>query len=126
MNGWIWVLLVVAALMLVVLAACGGALGKREPFVDATRDDQGNVVIRDTARTWQDLTQSFDRSIALEVASKPPPGGVRSWNDFWLARIRHNQADQENASRYVAYIIETRRKAGLPELQGLPVSSPTP
>jgi hypothetical protein len=82
---------------------------------DFTRDAQGNKIIADTPRMWRDFTEGVDRSIANEVAGINRNGG-RTWNEAWLSTIRYNQTGREHPQKYIDYIIERRRKAGLPEL----------
>lgn len=118
MSGWVWGLIAVLVLVL-VLAGCNRKLFSNEPFIDAKRDAQGNVVIRDTLRMWQDFTGSVDRDVEREQAGVRPSGGTPTWNQHWLLRMKAYSTDQENAPKYLAYIVEARRKAGLPELSGL-------
>lgn len=115
-------LLVVLIAAGVGMIGCGNGILSTEPFVDAERDAQGNVVLRDTPRMWQEWQHEVQRAVEKEAQGKPPGGGISTWNAQWLRVIDAN-SDRENAPRYIAYIIETRRRAGLPELEGYPASS---
>ena len=99
------------------MSGCGGGIFNTEPFIDAKKDEHGKVILRDTPRMWQYWREDTDRDIAREVAGVRPGGGIPSWNAFWLRVISANN-DRENAPKYIAYIIESRRRAGLPELEG--------
>lgn len=100
------------------MSGCGRGIFNTESFVDATKDDSGRVVLRDTPRMWVDFRENVDRQVARESRGEPAQGRM-SWNDFWLRRVAYmNGGSQENAPKYIAYIIESRRRAGLPELEG--------
>lgn len=111
---------ILTAIVLAILVGCGmsngGSIFNKEPFVDAKTDEKGNVILLDTPRMWRDWREVVDMRVANELAKKRPPGGVVSWNAHWLGMIDSNQ-NRENASKYIAYIIEARRKAGLLELE---------
>lgn len=97
-----------------------GSIFNTEPFVDAKKDANGNVVLLDTPRMWADFVDLTDKQTSSERAGKRPPG-VSDWNKHWIMRIREMEGgSRENAPRYIAYIVEQRRKAGLPELVGYP------
>lgn len=96
------------------LTGCG-AVFNTEPFVDAERDEQGNVRVLDTPRMWQYWQSDVDRAIAKEVKGEPPGGGIESWSAQWQRVIRANQ-DRENAQKYINYIFIKRQEAGLPPL----------
>jgi hypothetical protein len=121
MNG----LRCVQALAMVLLmgcsmSGCSRGIFNTEPFVDAKKDEHGNVVLRDTPRMWADFRENVDREVAKERNGDPAQGRI-SWNDFWLRRLAHIESGaQENAPKYIAYIIESRRRAGLPEIEGYP------
>lgn len=108
---------------LTILVGCGmsngGSIFNTEPFVDAKKDEHGKVILLDTPRMWQYWQEDTDRDVAKEVAGTRPGGGISSWNTFWLRVIEANEG-RENAPKYIAYIIEARRRAGLPELEGYP------
>lgn len=108
-------------LALMILVGCGmsngGGIFNKEPFVDAKKDAHGNVTLLDTPRMWRDWKDDVDRAVAKEVRGDSPGGGIANWNVQWRRVIDANK-DRENASKYIAYILEARRKAGLPELEG--------
>lgn len=112
--------LVAVLLMGVSMSGCGRGVFNPEPFVDAKRDDRGNVVLRDTPRMWADFRENVDWQVARESAGDFAPGRV-SWDEHWVVRLRNlGSGSTENAPKYIAYIIESRRRAGLPELEGYP------
>lgn len=92
-------------------------MAKTEPFIDAKKDEQGDVTLLDTPRMWRDWQADIDRAIAKEVSGEPPGGGIESWSRQWQRVIRANR-DRENAQKYINYIIEKRKEAGLPALEG--------
>jgi hypothetical protein len=105
-----------------ILTGCvmPGSIFNTEPFVDARKDDKGNSVLLDTPRMWQDFRQDVYREITREKAGDFAQGRIL-WNDFWLERIRFMKSGaQENGLKYIDYIIQQRRNAGLPELEGYP------
>lgn len=69
---------------------------------------------------WCDWQDDVDRAVANEAAGRRPGGGIASWDVQWLRVIDAN-SDRGNAPKYIAYIayiVESRRKAGLSELEG--------
>ena len=120
MNRIRWAqLLAIVILMGVSMSGCGRGIFNTEPFVDAKKNEHGKVVLLDTPRMWQYWQEDTNRDVAREVAGTRPGGGIPSWNALWLRVISAN-SDRENAPKYIAYIIESRRRAGLPELEGYP------
>lgn len=111
-------------LFLMTLVGCnmsGCGLFNTEPFADTTKDQQGNQVLADTPRMWENWTERVDRRVSREVAGSRPPGGKASWNEFWVSLIEENKdGGRENAQKYISYIIEKRQEAGLPPLEGYP------
>ncbi len=80
----------------------------------------------------ESLKQSIDRAIVSEV-KKEPPNGHRTksysrelWNEYWNNRIFHVYEFEKKPSmkayegpsgeEFIRYIIEERRRRGLPEL----------
>lgn len=116
--------LVLTMAAFVFLAGCvmAGSIFNTEPFVDAKKDAQGNVILLDTPRNWQDWRELADLDLAAEIAGKKAPGGA-TWNKKWARQLLAIEKTQENAPKYVTYIIESRRRAGLPELEGYPPSA---
>lgn len=85
--------------------------------VDYGKTTDGKTYLRDTPRTWNYLTRQMDEAIALELNGNPPMGGPKSWNEKWVWGIRNlRNGGVEHPEKYIAYIIEQRRKAGLPEI----------
>lgn len=109
-------------LLLTLLMGCnisGCGIAGTEPFVDAEKDEQGNVRLQDTPRMWRDWQADVDRAVAKEVSGEPPGRGIESWSKQWQRVIRANR-DRENAQKYINYIIDKRQEAGLPPLEGDP------
>lgn len=110
-------------LMLLVLTGCNmsgcrSGLFNTDPGIDVEQREDGTRVLLDTPRMWRDWTESVDMEIQREVDGAEPSGGG-TWSERWLRSIRSLQDGRhENAPKYSAYIIESRRKAGLPELEG--------
>jgi hypothetical protein len=104
-----------------IMSGCSNRSFAGESFADSKRDESGNVVLLDAPRMWSDWRQAVDRAVESEKAGRGPGGGITSWNAQWLRVIRNNQ-DRENAPKYIAYIMDARRAAGLPELVGYPTT----
>jgi hypothetical protein len=112
-------LFVLLLLMGVSVPGCGGGLFNTEPFVDSNRDEHGNVILLDTDRNWEDWREAIDPQIRAEAAGRSPPGAA-TWNESWILILSALQKSQENAPKYIKYILEERRRASLPELEGYP------
>lgn len=86
--------------------------------VDYGKTAEGKTYLRDTPRTWNYLKKEADDAVSLELKGKRPNGGFKSWNEKWVRGIHtmRNSGELENPEKYIAYIIEQRRKAGLPEI----------
>ena len=110
-TSWLLTLLILGFNM----TGCGG-LFNLEPFVDSKKDEKGNVVLLDTNRNWVDWREAIDPQIESEIEGLSAPG-FPSWNEKWLRLVAALEANQENHSKYVNYLIKTRREAGLPELE---------
>lgn len=84
--------------------------------ITAEKMKNGTLHFDDTPALWDEFRRMMDMHIELERAGKPAGGRV-SWSDFWNLRIRALAPErQEHSAKYINYIIEARRKAGLPEL----------
>ena len=94
---------------------CNSGLFNTEPFVDTAIGDDGNKLLADTPRMWADFTELTQRRIEREVDHARPPG-VDTWNKHWINTIGSIKTNTENPDRYINYIINSRRKADLPEL----------
>ena len=79
---------------------------------------EGTVIAPDTEDNWWQFTHVVGGYIRDESNGVHPPGGLASWNDLWLDVIRAHRESQQNSERYVRYIIDERREAGLPDLPG--------
>ena len=93
---------------------CKFGLFNTEPFSDTVVDKEGSQLLADTPRNWADFTEVMDRRIFRELDHARAPG-VDSWNIFWMYRLKAIKTNTENPDRYINYIINSRREAGLPE-----------
>jgi len=121
------VLLVGSLLVIGYFVGCGSWLNLFEPMGDYRRDNQGNLRRLDTRKNWEFHQMTVGMHVDLERAGEPAPGAM-SWNTFWRYRIAAHETT-ENKEKYIAYIVESRRAAGLPELEfdsELPSSVPDP
>jgi len=100
-------------LVFVVLGGCG--LLNFEPMVESRVDEHGNNVFLDTPERWFEWRQVVRPQIDTEIVGYPSPG-YPSWNKKWSSQFKALIDHQENASKYIDYIIERRRDAGLPEI----------
>jgi|GEM_PF-2502504 len=96
--------------------SCGGS-SNTEPFVDMDiyTDESGNVFIADTPRMWEDFVIRTRERIKQNINNERPPG-VDSWNEHWVVSLESIKNGQQNPDKYIEYIINERRKAGLPEI----------
>jgi hypothetical protein len=108
--------LVFGVLLGAYMSGCGKGIFNTEPFVDSHRDNEGNVILEDTPRMWQNFIESVDRRVADEVAGERPEAGKKTWNEYWLWSIQIIPKNRENRQKYVNYIIDKRRQEGLAEL----------
>ena len=106
----------ISMLAVVCLYGCRSGLFNTEPFVDTFIDEEGNRILADTPRMWEGFVESVEPRIAKEVAGEKPIAGAKSWNEFWLRRIKNIPVNQENRQKYINYMIERRRQEGLPDL----------
>ncbi|MEO1037847.1 MAG: hypothetical protein AAFX44_20050 [Pseudomonadota bacterium] len=96
-------------------AAC--ALLSQEKFVDTHTDASGKLVLTDTQRNWEEFVAIVNSRVNDEKGGAPPEGGVETWTEFWKLRIQALQKNQENAQKYVQYIIDRRRQYDLPAME---------
>lgn len=98
---------------------------------DIQRQPDGTGLLLDTPRMWVRWEESVNDEVPREVKfrrgdvqgdsldGRPQGGGT--WNNYWLQRIHALQSgDQEHPQKYIDYIIQQRREAGLPALVGYP------
>lgn len=107
--------LFLVGLMMTFLSGCVAMPPYDE--VDYGKTADGKSYLRDTPRTWSFLKRETDEAIALELKGVPPRGGMKSWNEGWVRGILNlRNGGVENPEKYIAYIVEQRRKLGLPEI----------
>lgn len=117
------VLEIIVVLLLALLIARSFGIGETlnaEPFVHTILDGQGNPSLKDNPRMWSNWIENVNFRVSNEVAGIRPEGGHHDWNEFWISLIEANQTGRENPQKYIDYIIERRKVAGLPPLKGYP------
>jgi len=102
------------------LVACTGLSSLSDSGIDATHGANGKVTLLDTPRMWDQFRLFTNISIQNELAGSTHWGGYKSANDAWVHTIHVIETGNENPQKYINYIIETRRAAGLPALVGYP------
>ncbi|MFT3792947.1 MAG: hypothetical protein QM741_18185 [Rudaea sp.] len=120
----------------VVLAGCEFANPNfYKSDIDVQQRKDGTRVLQDTPRMWEEWRRSVDKEVLREVSYRNgsaqndvllgKPNGGGTWDQYWLSRVRAVRSpgdgySHEHPQKYIDYIIEQRRKAGLPELVGYP------
>ncbi|HET8941963.1 MAG TPA: hypothetical protein VFN13_08245 [Rudaea sp.] len=102
------------------MSGCGVSAVLNDSGIDAKHDAQGNVILLDTPRMWRDFVQMTHIAIEHELAGDTHWGQSKSANEEWIRVILYDQSHREHPKKYIDYIIEQRREAGLPELVGYP------
>ena len=118
MKKSLWVF-VAALALLVGSAGClaPGLFSTQAPWdYDWAKRPDGSVYARDTERNWQLQTPLVQQLVNKEIAAESPPSGKASWPDYWDFYFKYLRGGQENPEKYIAFAVELRRKAGLPEL----------
>lgn len=98
-------------------------LGMLAAFSGAIFSGGSSMTPSDAQGDWEEYEdfikiRAADEHIKDEMAGKQPPGGVESWNEFWLLRLKHMRKDLDENQKYINYIIKRREEAGLPPLKG--------
>lgn len=120
MNVILWIFGSIAAVPIIFAAAAGtyAVLKGKANELNTRRDENGNLILLDTPSMRIGAASAYDQTIEMEKRGHANSDGM-SWNDRWLGTIRSIRKNTENPEWYVQYIIEQRRKAGLPELEGV-------
>ncbi|EHB57429.1 MULTISPECIES: hypothetical protein [Paenibacillus] len=120
MSIWLWVLIGVVVLFMVLVLVVGWIASKFDGNmgIESRRDEHGNIILLDTPAMRESAALAYDGSIEMEKRGHIKSNG-QSWNEVWLRTIASVRKNTENPEWYVRYIIEKRREAGLPELEGL-------
>lgn len=86
--------------------------------VEGKKMSDGSWYLYDTPSQWAEFQRMMNMHIQREVSGAPPfHGHDTTWVEFWAMATRAFTADrQENYQKYITYIVEARRRAGLPEL----------
>lgn len=104
------------------MSGCRSGLFNTQPSADWGKTADGREVLLDTDRNWRAWREGVDRALRTEIAGMKAPGH-QDWEEFWSRELSRIQVDRDNAPKYVAYIIDSRRRAGLPELKSYPPSA---
>lgn len=54
--------------------------------------------------------------VEKEVAAESPPLNKISWPDYWTSYFIYLRKNQENPEKYIAFILDLRRRASLHDL----------
>jgi hypothetical protein len=84
--------------------------------VQTTTDDDGRLLISDTAEQRAAAFAEYDRTIAMEKRGHVLSNGW-SWERRWQNTFRAIRSSTENPDVLIVYIIERRRAEGLPDLE---------
>jgi len=76
----------------------------------------GSVFVLATDHNWQELTKYNRDEVKKESIKAPPLLNYPTWTDYWRDRFTKTSLNAENPKRYLKFIVELRRKSGLPEL----------
>lgn len=69
-----------------------------------------------SARHENFIVQTIVRNVQVEKEGLPHNTSHRSWNEYWVWRVK-NMRRAPDGERYALMAIEMRRSAGLPELR---------
>ena len=96
----------------VSMCACGGPSFVKDPTT-------GKIFkVKDTAFERRFFIHEVSDWIEDELAGRRPPLVDETWNAWWVDQIhRKKKYMAGDVDFYVSYIIEARRKAGLPDLR---------
>ena len=108
--------IMIVTLLGVSMPGCGNSIFNTEPSADWGEDSNGRRVLLDTERNWENWREGIDRLVRTEAAGMKAPGDP-TWEKLWNRELGRIGRSRENSQRYIDYIIEQRRKAGLPELE---------
>jgi hypothetical protein len=102
---------ILGLLSLFLVSACEGP-----EFVKDSRS--GEFRVKDNAYARRLFVTLVDHWVEREKSGRPPLAGDPTWNAYWIDLIgRQKRYGVGDVSFYVNYVIEARRKAGLPELR---------
>lgn len=104
-----------------VAALLGCSVAPGQGIADFGRDAQGNAILLDTQKNWEDWIDLTNWRVELERRGEPYANGSRTWDEFWVDLILSNERGvRENPMRYIRYVIDHRGAVGLPPIRGLP------
>lgn len=117
MNAWIWIAIAVVFILVLLVGIIASKMSSFDKS-NYMEDEHGNIVLLDTSAMRAGSSSAYDSTIQMELRGHKLSNG-ESWNDAWLRTISSIRQHTHNPEWYIQYIIEQRRKAGLPELEGL-------
>ena len=104
-------------LLFLTAAIAGCSLLNTEQMHDSYVTEDGEIRLADTAKNWSSFTESVDNRVEAESAGEMPGAGKSTWDEYWNWSIELIwETPQDNVAKHVAYILDQRRQAGLPEL----------
>lgn len=74
------------------------------------------AIYPDDEQRFKQWSRGMDQLVNVERQSDPNSLALPTWEDKWIVNCRIVYKYQENPGRYLEYIINARRAAGLPEL----------
>jgi hypothetical protein len=104
-----------AAILVISATALQGCRSVSVTYDPAT----GAVTKRKLNGMWEIFMDSVDRDITSEKRGESPPAVKNSWKDYWIWRVEILNDGTEKHSKHINYIIDQRRKAGLPEIPAI-------
>jgi hypothetical protein len=102
-------------MMATAIAACLLSCNRHHE-TDTSKSPPQELVVPDSWEVWHEWVVATNWHVAIEVQGGKPPGGVATWTEHWTHSFTALRKNYENPNKYIAYVIETRRKEGLPEL----------
>jgi hypothetical protein len=111
---------------LIILAAALAASGLGGCQSDMVKDAEGRQVERFNAANFCGLVSMWDLHVQHEGEGKSvypanaPVKKMPTWSESWAQMIGGVQVSMENPQAYIDYLVEHRREAGLPDLDGHP------
>ena len=68
---------------------------------------------------WEAFKDSFDLDVRKEKRGGQPTAGEDTWRGYWLGRANLVRKRADGGRLHIQYIIDQRRKAGLPDIPEL-------
>lgn len=110
-----WTALVTAVLFANVNAGCT-FMNLLAPSIPTVTID-GRRLLADTRDRWEVFVGTVDTDVKREARGEVASGGWKTWDERWESSIMNLRLSQQNAQKYVDYIVAERRRAGLCNLK---------